>query len=171
MSAAPEFVQLKIRLIGISPMIWRRVLVPVSTTLHELHGIFQVTMGWEGVHLFLFDICAVRYGSFELHAANSDVPLLKFDFSVNERFSCIHDMGDHWEHEIRVGAIDPPSKKFHPICVGGSGACPPEDCGGAFGYLECREEAEGHDARRDMVIMAGFLEYIVAADAPDRPGI
>ena len=46
-------------------------------------------MGWEGVHLFLFDICAVRYGSFELHAANSDVPLLKFDFSVNERFSCI----------------------------------------------------------------------------------
>ena len=169
MSAAPEFVQLKIRLIGISSMIWRRVLVPVSTTLHELHGIFQVTMGWEGVHQFLFDICAVRYGSFELHAANSDVPLLKFDFSVNERFSCIHDMGDHWEHEIRVEAIDPPSKKFHPICVGGSGACPPEDCGGAFGYLECREEAEGHDARRDMVIMAGFLEYIVAADAPDRP--
>ncbi len=56
MSAAPEFVQLKICLIGISPMIWRRVLVPVSTTLHELHGIFRVAMGWEGVHLFLFDI-------------------------------------------------------------------------------------------------------------------
>ena len=60
MSADPEVVQMRIRLIGVSPMIWRRVLVPVSTTLHELHGIFQVPMGWEGVHLFLFDIYAVR---------------------------------------------------------------------------------------------------------------
>ena len=34
-------------------MIWRRVLVPDSTSVHELHGIFQVTMGGEGVHLFL----------------------------------------------------------------------------------------------------------------------
>lgn len=169
MSAAPELVQLKIRLIGISPMVWRRVLVPVSTTLHELHGIFQVAMGWEGVHLFLFDIYAVRYGSFELHAANPDVPLLEFGFSVNERFSYIYDMGDHWEHEIRVEAIDPPPKKFHPVCIGGSGACPPEDCGGAFGYLERRDDAEGYDAWRDMDIMAGFLESIVAADAPDRP--
>ena len=125
MSAAPELVQLKIRLTGISPMIWRRVLVPVSTTLHELPGIFQVAMGWEGVHLFLFDIYAVRYGSFELHAANPDVPLLEFDFSVNERFSCIHDMGDHWEHEIRVEAIHPPRKKFYES-IKKLGVCSPD---------------------------------------------
>ena len=48
--------QLKVRLLGISPMIWRRVLVPVSISLHELHGVLQVAMGWEGVHLFAFDI-------------------------------------------------------------------------------------------------------------------
>mgnify|MGYP003333428301 CR=1 FL=1 len=56
MSAAPEILQLKVRLLGISPMIWRRVLVPTSATLCELHGILQVAMGWEGIHLFLFDI-------------------------------------------------------------------------------------------------------------------
>ncbi|EEE35465.1 conserved hypothetical protein [Rhodobacteraceae bacterium KLH11] len=60
MSATPEICQLKIRLLGISPMIWRRVLVPTSTTLRELHGILQVAMGWESIHLFLFDI----YGRF-----------------------------------------------------------------------------------------------------------
>ena len=85
MDASEQIYQLKVRLLGISPMIWRRVLVPTSTTLRELHGIVQVAMGWEGIHLFLFDVYAVRYGSFELHAADPDVPLQLFDFRKNER--------------------------------------------------------------------------------------
>ena len=68
MSPDQEIYQLKIRLLGISPMIWRRLLVPASSTLRELHGVLQVAMGWEGIHLFLFDIHAVQYGSFELPA-------------------------------------------------------------------------------------------------------
>ena len=43
--------QLKVRLLGISPMIWRRVLVPASVSLRELYGILQVSLGWEGIHL------------------------------------------------------------------------------------------------------------------------
>ncbi|MCV0424164.1 MAG: plasmid pRiA4b ORF-3 family protein [Roseibium sp.] len=66
-------------------MIWRRVLVPSFTTLRELHGVLQVTMGWEGIHLFLFDTYSVRYGSFELRAANPDVSLQEFGFRENER--------------------------------------------------------------------------------------
>lgn len=169
MSAAPEVYQLKIRLLGISPMIWRRVLVPASTTLRELHGVLQVAMGWEGIHLFILDVYAVRYGSFELHAAKPDVPLYQFGFRENDRFSYIYDMGDHWEHEIRVEAINPPPKKSYPACVAGSGACPPEDCGGVHGYQERRDEADGYDAWRDMGIMTDFLEAIVAADASEHP--
>ena len=45
--ASTRIVQLKVRLLGLSPMIWRRVLVPESVTLRELHGILQVGMGWE----------------------------------------------------------------------------------------------------------------------------
>ncbi|WP_157056503.1 plasmid pRiA4b ORF-3 family protein [Pseudorhodobacter aquimaris] len=168
MSAAPEIYQLKVRLLGISPMIWRRVLVPTSTTVRELHGILQVAMGWEGIHLFVFDIHAVRYGSFELIAANPDVSLYQFGFRENERFSYVYDMGDHWEYEIRLEAINPPPKKTYPICTGGSGACPPEDCGGPHGYQERRDEADGYDAWRDMGVMSDFLEDIVAANAPER---
>lgn len=47
-------IQLKVRLLGISPMIWRRVLVAASTTLRELHGVLQVSMRWKGLHLFQF---------------------------------------------------------------------------------------------------------------------
>ena len=90
-------------------------------------------MSWEGIHLFLFDIHTVQFGAFELHAGNPDSPLDQFDFRANERFSYVYDMGDYWEHEIRVEAINPPSKKTYPICTGGSGACPLEDCGGPHG--------------------------------------
>ena len=151
-------------------MIWRRVLVPSVTSLRELHGILQVAMGWEGIHLFLFDIHAVQYGSFELHAAKPDTSIQAFEFRKNERFSYIYDMGDHWEHEIRVETItatDP--KNSYPVCIGGSGVCPPEDCGGTQGYLDRRDEADGYDVWRDMGVMADFLEDIVAANAPDRP--
>ena len=44
-------VQLKVRLLGLSPVIWRRVLVPESVSLRELHSILQVSMGWKGIHL------------------------------------------------------------------------------------------------------------------------
>jgi len=170
MSELPKIIQLKIRLLGISPMIWRRVLIPSATTLRELHGVLQVAMGWESIHLYQFDIRAVRYGSFELFAANPDVPLSDFAFSQNETFLYVYDMGDHWEHEVRIEAIsDAAPKKSYPACIGGSRACPPEDCGGAPGYLDRRDEADGYDAWKDMGVMVDFLEDVVAADAPNRP--
>ena len=49
-SPACPILQLKMRLLGISPMIWRQVLVPVSLTIQELHGVIQADMGWEGLH-------------------------------------------------------------------------------------------------------------------------
>ena len=65
-SPTEAIVQLKIRLLDISPMMWRRVLVPAAFTLRELHGVVQVAMGWESLHLYLFQIRAVAYGSFQL---------------------------------------------------------------------------------------------------------
>jgi Plasmid pRiA4b ORF-3-like protein len=41
--------QLKVRLLEVSPMVWRRLLVPAATSLRELHGIIQVAMGWESI--------------------------------------------------------------------------------------------------------------------------
>ena len=46
--------QVKVWLVGISPMVWRRVLVPATFTLEELHSVIQVAMGWEGIHLYDF---------------------------------------------------------------------------------------------------------------------
>lgn len=157
MPSAPETFQLKISLLGISPMIWRRILVCASTTLHELHGIIQAAMGWEGIHLFAFEIGAVQYGPFDLHVASADVSISQFDFRQNAKFSYTYDMGDNWAHEVRVEgfeAADP--TKTYPICIGGSGACPPEECGGPEGYLARRDEANGYDVWQDLEALASF---------------
>ena len=57
---AEAVLQIKVWLIGISPMVWRRVLVPAAFTLRELHGMIQVAMGREGFHLFQFCLWSVR---------------------------------------------------------------------------------------------------------------
>ena len=88
--------QIKIRLLRISPMIWRRVLVPTSITLHELHGVIQAVMGWTGLHLFQFQIRAVAYGSFDLMIENPALPMEDFGFRRNGKFAYIYDMGAWW---------------------------------------------------------------------------
>ena len=51
-AATEEVWQLKVWLMGVSPMIWRRLHVPPTMTLRELHGTLQVAMGWESLHLY-----------------------------------------------------------------------------------------------------------------------
>jgi hypothetical protein len=57
-----------------------------------------------------------------------------------EKFHYLYDFGDSWEHEILVEKILPLEKGTHyPVCVTGKRACPPEDCGGPYGYEELLE--------------------------------
>ena len=52
-------------------------------------------------------------------------------------FGYQYDFGDSWEHGIRVSQVaEPAAGTTYPRCVAGERACPPEDCGGAWGYTE-----------------------------------
>ena len=54
--------QLLIELRYTDPLIWRRVLVPDTTTLVHLHAVIRESMGWRNGHLHEFDIAGSRYG-------------------------------------------------------------------------------------------------------------
>jgi hypothetical protein len=161
-SPAGAILQLKIRLLDISPMIWRRVLVPAAFTLRELHGVIQVAMGWESLHLYLFQIRAVAYGSFQLSVEEPDATMESFRFRKNVKFTYLYDMGAGWEHEIRVeDRLEAKEGQRYPVCTGGQGACPPEECGGPQGYQARREEALSYDALEDFDTMVSLLDAIV----------
>ena len=143
-------------------MIWRRVLVPEAYTLRELHGVFQVAMGWEGIHLFEFTIRAVGYSSFELDGESADVPLAKFRFRKNAKFIYRYDMGCDWVHEVRIEQRQAgEDKQRYPLCTGGSGVCPPEECGGVMQYLDRRDDALGFEAMEDIAEIADFVDQVV----------
>ena len=104
-------------------------------------------MGWEGIHLFEFAVRGVRYAGLGLSGMSPDVALSDFRFRNNAKRRYVYDMLCWWAHEIRVeqrvAAV--PGNRYAQ-CVGGAGACPPEDCGGRDAYHARREGATGLDA-------------------------
>jgi len=61
--------QLKITLRGISPLIWRRLLVHAETSVVDLHYILQLVLGWTDSHLHRFLIHSKEYSSKEYSIA------------------------------------------------------------------------------------------------------
>jgi hypothetical protein len=70
----PAIYQLKVVLLGISPMIWRRLLVSSTSTITDLHYTLQITMGWSDDHLHRFRIHGKQYGISRMggHAFSND---------------------------------------------------------------------------------------------------
>jgi Plasmid pRiA4b ORF-3-like protein len=134
---------LHIRLAEIEPPIWRRVAVPGWRTLHSLHEIIQVAIGWENYHLYQFDIRGTRYEDPNPDDRDPTIPdprtfiLDQLDLTQGTRFQYRYDFGDDWLHDVTVeGAVPLPRDFLLPLCLGGARAGPPEDCGGVFGYDE-----------------------------------
>ena len=132
--------QLKITLNHIKPPIWRRVLVDSDIKLPDLHKIIQTVMGWTNSHLHQF-IIGNRYYSLpddESFCEAVDYRRIKLDSLCNtpkSKFIYEYDFGDGWEHSIVIEKILPREKNtYYPICIDGKRSCPPEDCGGTFGY-------------------------------------
>lgn len=144
--ATPKAVyQLKIALKNLKPPIWRRIQVTDTTTLNELHLIIQEVMGWENYHLHQFSIGGLNYGQPQQGdgtEVRNEKTLKLSDVVSGEKFTFnyTYDFGDDWAHSILVEKILPFFCEVrYPICLAGKRACPPEDCGGTWGYIEFLE--------------------------------
>ena len=130
--------QLKVTLKKSKPPIWRRVQVESNIDLCRLHQIVQVAMGWTDSHLHQFNIYGELYGTPDPDFEVTNEKTIKLDQVVSEageKFVYEYDFGDSWEHVILVEKILRPEAGVHyPICLKGKRACPPEDCGGVWGY-------------------------------------
>jgi hypothetical protein len=137
--------QLRIALRGISPLIWRRVLVRGDTTIADLQAIFQVTLGWTDEHLHRFVVHGKDYGLSRIGGIGfcddpHRVRLADLGLRVRERFLYEYDFTDGWQHDVRVEQIAPLEPGRHyPVCLGGRRAVPPEGCGGPWAFLELRQ--------------------------------
>ncbi len=142
--------QFKITLEDTKPPIWRRILVPETYTFWDLHVAIQDVMDWVDYHLHLFEVVdpSTRI------KAEIGIPVEEFEeyketlpgwkekiadwFTMeNRKADYVYDFGDNWAHKIELEKIIPREKGVkYPLCVKGKRACPPEDCGGVWGYEE-----------------------------------
>ena len=162
--------QLKITLKDIRPPIWRRVQIRSDATLAQLHWVIQFSMGWTNSHLHSFNIGGIEYGipmpEFDIDGMevcdertvklNKVIPQEKF------KFSYLYDFGDSWEHEILVEKVLEFDPTFdYPNCITGKRACPPEDCGGVWGYqnfLAVIQDANHPEHEEMLEWVGGFFD-------------
>jgi len=136
--------QFKITLRDIKPAIWRRIQVP-DCTLDQFHEFIQSAFGWNNYHLHEFEIDGVRYGEpsdddFGEDAEDEtevDLSQLLPKSAKRARWHYTYDFGDGWRHEVVFEKFPPHDPKAkYPLCLEGERACPPEDCGGPWGYAD-----------------------------------
>jgi hypothetical protein len=159
--ATNAIVLVKVWLLGMSPMVWWRVLVPSDATLRELHGAFQVVMGWDGIHLYQFCLRTARHGSWELSASSPDVTLAAPQLRTGAQFVYEYDMNIPWRHEVRIEDWQRPvAGKAYPACISGSGACPPEDSGGPAAFMAWHDGLPSLDPIEDLETMKPWLRSL-----------
>lgn len=169
MAKKEQFVyQFKITLQRSKPPIWRRIQVPEEYTFLDFHVAIQNSMGWEDCHLHSFEMADAGTGRkiiFSDEHEDKDfmiskemdlppdflkrIPILRSenDASISSYFSLSnkkaryeYDFGDGWRHDIILEKVLPSEPGvMYPRCLAGKRACPPEDCGGIWGYEELLE--------------------------------
>jgi hypothetical protein len=126
--------RLRVTLREVTPVVQRVIDVPAAITLDELHEVLQVALGWTDSHLHQYRTDSAVYS----------VPLDDWDdegetdergvrlSALPSQFTYLYDYGDGWTHDVEL--IGPGGDTAG--CLDGQGACPPEDCGGPYGYAE-----------------------------------
>jgi hypothetical protein len=163
----------KVTLLDIKPAVWRRIQVP-DGTLADLHESIQAAFGWWNYHLHQFDIDGERYGppasddmDFGLEMIDETGVTLSTLIPKSgrkSRWTYEYDFGDGWRHEVVFEGFPPVDPKAkYPQCVEGARACPPEDCGGPWGYADFLTAVQNpdHEQHEDM------LEWIGGAYDPE----
>ena len=168
--SSPAIYQLRVVLHGVSPLVWRRLLVASDTSLAQLHQILQRAFAWSDEHLHRFLIHGTAYGlprlggiSFRDDARR--VPLSRFRLHRGEHFRYEYDFTADWKLDLRLERVLPfdPKRKL-PSCTGGSRAAPPEGCAGAWAYLQRLDEHKSHLPLEELGLMAEALQRWLDAE-------
>ena len=164
--------QFKITLIGSKPPIWRRIQVPATYTFWDLHVAIQDAMGWLDYHLHSFEMMEPKHGQKVTIGIPSEDDIdygwevlagwrqkISNYFSIENKVAdYVYDFGDNWVHRILLEKILPRDENTnYPLCVKGKRACPPEDCGGVWGYEELLETIKDpkHEEHKEMLEWIG----------------
>ena len=169
--------RLRIILNDVDPQPMRHIEVPLKIRLDRLHEVIQAAMGWTDTHLYEFRVGDTGWGVPDpdgfydgpMDAKKMTLEKL-LDQTATRTIQYVYDFGDDWDHSIRIERVNEATQGVtYPRLLKATGACPPEDVGGAWGYEEFLEALADpdHEQHDDMVHWSGgdFDAKDVGADS------
>ena len=152
MPTISTILQLRVKLVGSKPPIWRKIAVPNMYSFFDLHVALQDAMGWHGAHLHQFftaepykrnsqyQCIAFPIPEMEDVVDERKVKLNQFFKQPKDTLWYEYDFGDGWMHEVKLEKVVPKeTNKTYPLLIGVKRACPFEDSGGLWGYYDMLE--------------------------------
>lgn len=145
---ADTIARLKITLDDVRPAILRRLEVPFDIRIDRLHLTIQAAMAWTNSHLYELRAGGAGWST-PYPDADWDSDFLDarkarlndiFEDIGTKTLKYLYDFGDGWEHTIKIERLMMPEPGvLYPRLIEVKGRCPPEDCGGPWGYAELLE--------------------------------
>ena len=132
-------------LVGVQPIVWRRLLLRADNTLADLHHAIQITCNWSDDFLNQFNIHGKTIGVPRIHGPSYSNPagkvtLASLELREQERFVYEYNFFDNWQLEIRLEKkCDLDTKRHYPFCIAGKRSAPPESCGGPDRFNQLRD--------------------------------
>lgn len=144
-----ERVEIKVFTYGIQPKITRQFSISTSVNFLQLSDAIQAAMGWENKHPHEFRhgkgkrlvdvIGPIGLQDQTLGEFQDELTLTLADYIGRKRLPLRmlyrYDFADEWIHEI-VFEKRTEGEPGGPLMISGQRACPPEDFGGAFQYMQ-----------------------------------
>lgn len=142
------------------PPVWRKLVVPGSFSFHRFHKAIQASFGWEDYHLYQFSekghasewvISTPSDDDWQEVKNSRKIKLSELFGTKGQVLLYIYDFGDDWLHKITLEDITQ-GEAVKAECTDGKGKCPPEDCGGAWGYEALKQTMADpkHPEHREM---------------------
>jgi Plasmid pRiA4b ORF-3-like protein len=172
MAIPNEIVRLKITLDDIKPSVMRRIEVPVSTSLDALHELIQAIMPWENSHMHAFYLRMIDGPRWSPPSPFDDGFGIETRDSTQTTLAAVlaepnfkvlrynYDFGDDWRHTIKV------ERRFsaelwdeYPTLIDAKGRCPPENCGGPWGYAENLDAISDPTHKRHSELKGWFGDF------------
>jgi hypothetical protein len=143
--------QFKVTLHGVTPIVWRRIVIPQTYHFADFAEAILLSMGYFNICLYRFILNkSILIPDYEEDEDLDDA----FDHFVKDYLDCewgfeynmdFDDLDQVWDHTLEYEGEVPDFEGELAVCIDGENACPPEDVGYIEGYKQFLEIMKDKD--------------------------